>query len=275
LQSFNSWSEINSLETKETPVQPEIPPKRRDLSVRYGRQSRAGNPDHKPHFEDVIPPINQKHPLFLLITSFGFALLYAELLFFAATYYGNSLAAGLNIAAIAGVFVLSFGFVYASFTLPHRYYRARFHDYSPIIFLVAQWTLSVIMLLVMTGLDFTAGIFLVDGKLDAVGELLRSLALYSLAVIILFHGLVVYVRYVRFLYEREMHESYKIVSFAGITAAVVLILTLYLLQFDLGRMGGTQPNQAWLALHLTIRVVILVAMTIYVFVWHATVLADH
>lgn len=256
-------------------MQPGIPPKRRDLSVRYGKQNRTDNPSPQPHFEDVIPPINQKHPLFLVITSFGFAALYAELLFFAATYYGNSLGIGLNIAVIAGVFVVSFGVVYASFTLPHRYYRTRFHDYSPIIFLVVQWTLSVIMLLVMAGLDFWAGIFLVDGKLDAVGELLRSIALYSLAVIILFHGLVVYVRYVRFLYEREMHESYKIVSFAGITAAVVLILTLYLLQFDLGRMGGSLPNQGWLALHLTIRVIVLLSLTIYVFVWHATVLADH
>jgi hypothetical protein len=268
-----------SLDTEKLSIKEELPPKKRDLSTPYGKQPGKQNPGDNPqaqgHFEEVIPPINRKHPRFLLITSLGFAALYAELLLFAATYYGNSLSGSLNIALIVGSFVLTFGAVYTSFILPPRYYRARFHDYSPIIFLVAQWTMAVLMLLGMASLTLLAGIFLVDGSLDAIAELLRSLALYTLTVVILVHGLVVYVRYVRFLYEREMHESYKIVSFAGITAGIMMIVVLYLLQFDLGRMGGAAVNQAWLSLHLTIRVILLLTMAIYVFMWHATVLADH
>jgi hypothetical protein len=72
-----------------------------------------------------------------------------------------------------------------------------------------------------------------------------------------------------------MHESYKIVSLAGIITVVVLVVTLFLLQFDLGRMGGSLPNQGWLSLHLSIRDVTLIGLTFFVFLWHATALADH
>jgi hypothetical protein len=165
--------------------------------------------------------------------------------------------------------------IYASFVLPHRRYRARFNNYSPIIFLATQWTMSILLILAGSIAAFVAGIFLVDGKLEAVGELLRSFALYAIVVIIVFHGLVIFVRYVRFLYEREMHESYKIVSLAGITTVVILVVTLFLLQFDLGRMGGNLSNQGWLSLHLSIRDVTLIGLTFFVFLWHATALADH
>jgi hypothetical protein len=251
-----------------------VPPRRRNLSVRYG-QSEPVSPPTNPDEEDVIPAIGLKHPVFLFISSIGFAALYAEMLFFAATYYGNSLSAGLNIGLIAGIFLLMLGLIYASFVLPHRRYRARFNNYSPIIFLATQWTMSILLILAGSIAAFVAGIFLVDGKLEAVGELLRAFALYAIVVMIVFHGLVIYVRYVRFLYEREMHESYKIVSLAGISTVVVLVVTLFLLQFDLGRMGGNLSNQGWLSLHLSIRDVTLIGLTFFVFLWHATALADH
>ena len=243
--------------------------------MRYGQENPADPTNPATTEEDIIPAIGQKHPVFLLLSSLGFAALYAEVLFFAATYYGNSLDTAVNIVLIAGVFVLTFGAIYASFVLPHRRYRPRFNRYSPIVFLATQWTMSILMVLGTTIIAFAAGVFLVDGKLEAVAELLRSFALYAIVVMLVFHGLVVYVRYVRFLYEREMHESYKIVSLAGIVTVVVLVVTLFLLQFDLGRMGGNLPNQGWLSLHLSIRDVTLIALTFFVFLWHATALADH
>ncbi len=257
------------------PGQPSgVPPAKRNLSVRYG-QSNPVDPKARPAEEDIIPAIGLKHPVFLFLSSFGFAALYTEMLFFAATFYGNSLDVVLNVGLMSAIFLISYGLIYASFTLPHHRYRSRFNNYSPIIFLATQWTMSILLILAATVTAFVAGIFLVDGKLDAVSELLRSYALYAIVVMLVFHGLVIYVRYVRYLYEREMHESYKIVSLAGVTTVVVLVVTLYLLQFDLGRMGGNVPNQGWLALHLSIRDVSLITLTFFVFLWHATALADH
>ncbi len=240
--------------------------------MRYGQENSATSATTE---EDIIPAISRKHPVFLFLTSLGFAALYAEALFFAATYYGNNLDTAVNAVVIAGVFVLTFGVVFASFVLPHRRYRPRFNRYSPIIFLATQWTMSILMVLGITIIAFGAGVVLVEGRLEAVAELLRTFALYAVVVTLVFHGLVIYVRYVRFLYEREMHESYKIVSLAGIVTVVVLVVTLFLLQFDLGRMGGNLPNQGWLSLHLSIRDVTLIALTFFVFLWHATALADH
>ncbi len=246
-----------------------IAPPTRDLSTPYGKSGKRREAN------DIIPALSLKHPVFLALTSVGFGALYSELLVFLATYYGNSLGSGINIGLIAAVFLLVAGGVYISFVLPHRIYKPRFNNYSPIIFLIVEWTFSIMLLLVLNLAVLVAGIFLVDGRLEAVGELLRSLALYAVVMIILYHGLTVYVRYVRYLYETEMHESYKIVSFAGVLSVIVMIVTLYLLQFDLGRMGGNLPNQGWLALHLSIRDVLLLSMTFFVFFWHATVLADH
>ena len=262
-------SETSNVENPNTNSTTETAPAFRDLSSPYGQSGRKRDPN------DVIPALNLKHPIFLIIASLGFGALYAELLFFVATYYGNSLGTGTNIALIAGTFIVVTGGMYLSFVLPHRWYRSRFQNYSPIIFLIVECTVSIIMLLVVNLAVLVAGIFMVDGELGAVGELLRSLALYAIGMILLYHGIAVYVRYVRFLYEREMHESYKIVSFAGVLAILVMIITLYLLQFDLGRMGGSLPNQGWLSLHLSIRDVLLLAMTFFVFIWHTTVLADH
>ncbi len=263
------------MDTKELPITTEIPAKKRDLSARYGKQPIGSGGESVSRGEDVIPAINRKHPIFLLIISLGFAALNAELLLFGATYYGNSLGIGLNIGLIAGVFVISWGVIYASFILPHRRYLARYDYYSPIVFLVVQWIMATLMLLGLAILTLVAGIFLVEGRLEAIAEILRSLALYTLAVIILVHGLVTFVRYVRYLYERDLHESYKIVSVAGGTSLVLLIVILYLLQFDLGRMGGSGPNQGWLALHLTIRDIGLLGLTVFTFLWQATALADH
>jgi len=96
-----------------------------------------------------------------------------------------------------------------------------------------------------------------------------------LAGSILLHGILLYVRYVRYLYQRELHQSYKIVTIAGVSVGVALVLILYLLPFDLGRMGGHEANAGFLALHLSIRDVGLIVTTLFILFWHFTCLADH
>jgi hypothetical protein len=256
--------------TTTPPINGNDPLKRRDLNARYGGKSTSAK-----YAGDAIPPITVKHPVFAITASAGFAFLNAEMIFFLATYYNSSLGWGWNITAIAGVFLATMGAVYASFVLPHLYLRKRYHLYAPIVFLTAQLTVAALILAANTALTLLVGIMVVDRKFDAIAELLRSLALYSIAAIILYHGMVVFVRYVRYLYEREMHDSYKIVTFIGVLTVIVMVITLYLLQFDLGRMGGTDPQQGWLALHLTVRDIVLLGMTFCVFVWSGAALADH
>jgi hypothetical protein len=223
---------------------------------------------------DFIPAINKNHPRFTISICLAFAALYAELIYFVASYYNNlpnSTLAGL----VVGIFVLTFGGYLASIVLPHRFFKSHFEDYSPIMFLAREWTAAVVITTSVTLLTLAAGIWAVNGDLGAVGETIRSLALYGLAGAVLLHGILLYVRYVRYLYERELHQSYKIVTIAGVSVVLAAILILYFLPFDLGRMGGHELNAGFLALHLSIRDVGLIVTTLFILFWHFTCLADH
>lgn len=237
-------------------------------------QQNSGNRVTEPETGDVIPSIAKRHLRFLLASCLAFAALYTELIYFAASYY-NNLSNTTLAELLSGVFVLSFGGYFTAATLPHKIFKSRFNNYSPIIFLTTEWSVSIAITVVTTLLTLGAGIWAVNGDLGAVSEVIRSLALYGLAGCILLHGIILYVRYVRYLYEREMHQSYKIVAIAGVSVIVALALILYLLPFDLGRMGGSGPNAGFLTLHLTIRDVTLVVTTLFILMWHFTCLADH
>ncbi len=224
---------------------------------------------------DVIPALTVRHPLFVFTSSLAFAALFTELLFFAASYYGSGLTNSTNQAALAGVFVLTLGGFWASFSLPHLIYKSRFDRYSPIIFLVREWTASIIIIVGVSLISFGVGIFLVNGNLGGVGEILRSLALYAMAGIVCFHGLVTFSRYVQYLYERELHQSYKIVTAAGLAIVILLVVTLYLLQYDLGRLGNPDPQKDLVSFHLSLRDIWLVAMNMFALFWTYSRLADH
>lgn len=265
------------MEANNSQVGGQTPPKKRDLSVRYGGQ----NSKPSKYADDVIPPINVKHPIFTLVAALGFGFLYAELLFFVLSYYNNLalLDNTLYFVLIVGFFILSSALFYGSFILPHIFTRRKFDLYSPIVFLVNQLTIAAGLILATTVLGLALAMYLIsqsraDGA-AAFAEVLRSFSLYAVVLIVLFHGLVVFVRYVRYLYERDMHESYKIVSFLGGTAGIVMVVTLYLLQFDFGRMAGTTANAGGLSLHLTVRDLVLLFLTFFSIGWTATGIADH
>lgn len=224
---------------------------------------------------DVIPAITTRHKLFAGVSSVAFAALYAELMFFAYNYYGSGLSSTTVTLAVGGVFVLTLAGIWISFSLPHYIYRPRYERYSPIIFLVMEWTAAIIIVVTMTLVTFGVGIFLVGGNLGAVGELLRSLSIYAIVAIVPYHGLVTFVRYVQYLYERELHQSYKVVTGAGLSIVVLLVVTLFFLRYDLGRMGGSEPNQDLLSFHLSLRDVWLIAMNMFVLFWNYARLADH
>jgi hypothetical protein len=194
---------------------------------------------------------------------------------FLSLYYNPDQGAGLPVALGIGMFGLSFVTIFASLTLPHMYFRPRYNNYSPIIFLMREWASASAIVILGSLIQLAVGIFVVKGNLGAIGEIIRSLALYTLTACIFLHGAILFVRYVQFLYEREMHQSYKIVTIAGVTAVALLILILYLLPFDLGRMGNNVDNNGLLSLHLSIRDVWLISCSIYVFMWHLSVIADH
>ncbi len=224
---------------------------------------------------DLIPAVGKKYPRYLVTISFGFAALFAELMLFLSLYYNSEMGLGLRLILTGGTLIFSFGVMLASFILPHRFYLPRFSRYSPIVFLMVEWAASVLTIVAGSIVLLVVGIFVVKGDLAAIGEIVRSMALYTLAACLLMHGLAVFGRYVQYLYEREMHQSYKIVIVAGVSAVALIAIALYLLPNDFNRIGANIPNSGLLDLHISIRDVWLLATCLYAFFWQITVLADH
>ncbi len=236
----------------------------------------SDNSPEKPGSQaDLIPSISKRSPRYMLIICLGFAFLYGELMLFASLYYNAGQELGPRLALTGGAFLLFFLAMLASFTLPHRIFLPRYNRYSPIIFLMMEWVASVIILVVASLIFLTVSIFVVKGDLGAIGEMIRSLTLYTLAVCVITQGSAIFVRYVQYLYEREMHQSYKIVTIAGITGVALIAITLYLLPFDLNQIGLNTPNNGLLSLHLSIRDVWLLSCALVSFFWHISVIADH
>ena len=225
--------------------------------------------------KDILPGLLKQHPRFLYTISIGFAALFAELMLFMSMYYAPAKDSSFNIGLTVGTFLFSFLAIFGSFTLPHLYFLPRFKRSSPIIFLMMEWITGAIIVTAASIIQLVAGIFLVNGELFAISEHLRSLALYTLAICMMVHGAALFARYVRYLYERELHQSYKIVTVAGVTAVVLIILSLFLLPYDLGRIGTGLPNNGLLSLHITLRDIWLIVCTIFAFIWQLSVLADH
>jgi hypothetical protein len=229
----------------------------------------------KPETEDILPSLASRHPRFMWGISFGFSVLYAELMLFISLYYNSSLDLFTRLVLTFGTFLVSLFLLVVSFSLPHAYFKRQLDRYSPIIFLMLQWGLGSGIIIAGAILQLVVGIFIVNGDLFAISEHIRSLALYTFVVCILVHGSVIFARYVRYLYEREMHQSYKIVTVTGVSAVVILVITLFLLPYDLGRIGANVENSGLVALHITIRDIWLIGCTIYAFMWQVSRLADH
>jgi cell division protein FtsX len=161
--------------------------------------------------------------------------------------------------------------------LPHRLYFPRIKRYSPIIFLMREWMAGVIILIIASLLTLGAGTYLVSGNLEAIAEMIRSIGLYALVLCVLFHGMALFARYVRYLYERNLDQSYKVVAVSGGAAAVVLVMSIYLFSQDFNRMAtatGTADG-GLLMLHLSLRGIMLLSVCLFCIAWLFSVLADH
>jgi hypothetical protein len=227
---------------------------------------------------DILPAVSTKHPTFVIITALAFAFLYAELIVFIPLYYNRLTLENSTVWLVAGgVFALIGISVWASFSLPHRLYFPRIKRYSPIIFLMREWAVGAIILIVASLISIGAGIYLIGGNLEAIAEMIRAFGLYALVLNVLFHGMVLFARYVRYLYDRNLDQSYKVVSVAGGAALVVLVMSIYLFSQDFSRMASASgtADAGLLMLHLSLRGIFLLSICIYCIAWLFSVLADH
>lgn len=125
---------------------------------------------------------------------------------------------------------------------------------------------------------FVLFLWLVNFDLTAVSTVLKDVYLFTLITIVMFHALVLYVRYMHYLYEEfggSDHAAKPITATGGL-GAVILIVGLWLFGFDINAVN-TAPEaiRSIVSLHVYVRDLYLWTLVFMAYAWHLRWIADH
>ncbi len=114
--------------------------------------------------------------------------------------------------------------------------------------------------------------------LDAAVLLLKDLYFYALAVVILFHGLLYYVRQMHWLYEEfgGADSPLKPIAASGGIGAMIFIVTLVFLPLDLQTItNAPEATRGIVGLFIYGRDLYLLTLALGAYAWHLRWIADH
>jgi len=232
---------------------------------------------HVPPGEYGLPSLPGKHDRFIVLSSAGFAVLFAERGVYAHLADGqraNAMAALLIAAATVIVFV---GFL-ASFYLPRRLMpeddQTRWIPHT-MNFIMGQLAVSLACVAVSFSVAIALYVYLVAPSLLATAWLLRDGFMYLGLGALIYHGYVGFVRYLGFLYQTGGADRLKVIVFELGATVFILIFGLYQYTVDLVQVISARPEQGLLALHLTLRDIWLALLVVLIYVWQIGRAGDH
>ena len=126
---------------------------------------------------------------------------------------------------------------------------------------------AYVLLLILAGLDLTAAYVL-----------LKDIYFYALVTVVLFHGLLYYVRHMHWLYEEfgAADSPLKPIAASGGIGAMIFIVTIVFLPLDLQGINTASASQpSIIGLHLYARDLYLLTLALGAYAWHLRWLADH
>ncbi len=223
-----------------------------------------------------LVPLLKEHRLFALVSSFGLSLLYAEEAWASHNFWPRR---SLNDAVILIVLVTVMAFVgyLASFLIPPRLVAETWDHPRAwgILSNVTAWSAAISIGVNVIALALL--LYLVDFDLVASYNLLRDIYIYTLVAMLFFHGLLLYVRYMTFLYQTPEHvQPLKVVAASVGLGFVILIVIGFLFLLDIHRLEGAPPAQeGMLGLHVYARSLYLMTLIISAYAWHLRWIADH
>lgn len=115
-------------------------------------------------------------------------------------------------------------------------------------------------------------------ELNAAVLLLKDLYFYAFAVVILFHGLLYYVRQMHWLYEEfgGADSPLKPIAASGGIGAIIFVLTIVLLPLDLQTItNAPEAMRGVVGLYTYGRDLYLLTLAIGAYAWHFRWIADH
>ena len=140
---------------------------------------------------------------------------------------------------------------------------------------VTAWSAGITI--VVNGVIFVLLLYLVNFNLVATYHLLRDVYIYTLVALLFFHGLLLYVRYMSYLYQTpEFVQPIKVVAASVGIAVVVLLVAGFLFTMDIHRLEVAPPAQeGMIGLHVYVRSLYLLTLLIAAYAWHLRWIADH
>lgn len=224
---------------------------------------------------DDITPILKEHRPFAVASSFALALLYTEEAWASYNFWSQRplnqavlLTALITIVALIGYLI--------SFFFPLTMIKTWDHPRPWGVFSnLAAWSAGItaavnvilfVMLLYLVQFDFTASY-----------TLLRDVYVYTLFGMVFFHGLLLYVRYMQYLYQMpDFVQPMKVISASVGIGIVILVVGGFLFLLDLYHFENAPASiQPMLGLHIYARALYALTLALAAYAWHLRWIADH
>ncbi len=224
---------------------------------------------------DLMPTLKQHRP-FAVLSSFGLALLYAEL-GWASFQFWSPRSATEALALTSAITLIAFVGYLISFLVPPMLVRDTWDHPRAwgVLSNVTAWSVGITVVLNL--IEYGLLLYLVNFDLIATYNLLRDVYVYTFFAMLFFHGLLLYVRYVTFLYQTPDHvQPLKVVTASLGVGLILLFVGGFLFLLDLYHLEKTAPAlQGIMGLHVYGRGLYLFTLAIAAYAWHLRWLADH
>ncbi len=224
---------------------------------------------------ELLPLLKQHRP-FAILSSLGLAFLYAEEGWASYVFWGRR-PLDEAIALVALLTLTAFAGYLATFLVPPLLVAETWNHPRAwgILSNVTAWSIG--LTIGVNGIALGLLLYLVDFDLVASYNLLRDLYIYTLVAMLFFHGLLLYVRYMSFLYQSpEQVQPLKVVASSVALGLVILIVAGFLFTLDIHRLEGAPPSQeGMLGLHVYVRSLYLLTLILAAYGWHLRWIADH
>ena len=224
---------------------------------------------------DLMPTLKQHRP-FAVLSSFGLAFMYAEL-GWASYNFWSPRSVNEALSLIALMTLIAFMGYLISFLVPPMLVRDTWdHPRAWGVFSnVTIWSLGITFALNV--IEFALLLYLVNFDLIASYNLLRDVYVYTFFAMIFFHGLLLYVRYVTFLYQTPDHvQPLKVIAASLGVGLIILFVGGFLFLIDFYHLENTPvATQGIMGLHVYSRGLYLLTLAIAAYAWHIRWIADH
>lgn len=224
---------------------------------------------------DLMPTLKQHRP-FAFLSSLGLTLLYTELSWASYKVWSQrSFDEALGLTGLITLIAL-IGYLISFFIPPMLVRDTWDHPRAWGVFSnVTIWSIGITIVLNL--IELTLLLYLVNFDLVASYNLLRDVYVYTFFALLFFHGLLLYVRYITFLYQTPDHvQPLKVVTASLGVALLLLLMGGFLFLIDLYHLENAPAAlHGLMGLHVYGRGLYLFTLAIAAYAWHLRWIADH